>query len=496
MESFVTKIRTNLAGALQMTKMIDGIMMTGDNAANVILVELNRNGTRVRIDPNIHIVGYFIRGDGYTTEVDGEVTEDGAAKVIIPRSAYNVPGNLSIAVRMISGNTKVVIASASCFVNITETDSIIDPDHKIPDVQDLLQYIDELDALKNAMEETEEEVSTSENARVAAEQIRISNETARQTAESGRASAESTRVSNENARQTAESGRVSAESTRVSNENTRKTEETGRANAESTRVSNETARQTAEQTRISAENQRVSNETARQSAETDRVQADADRTTRNDAAIAKIDNMTVAASQNPVGSQPTATISEVSGHKHIAFGIPKGDPGKDFRIKKTFISISQMETYTGSDIEENDFAMIDTGNVEDPDTGKLYCYEPSNTPKWRYIGDLSGAQGIKGETGNGIASVQLNADYTLTITYTDGTSVTTTSIRGEKGDKGDTGNGIAGIDINADDSLTINMTDGTSVTTDPVRGPKGEPGVNSFVCSYDLSEDAINVLLG
>ena len=398
MEFFVQKIKTNLAGALQMTKMIDGIMMTGDNAANVILVELNRNGTIVRIDPGMHIVGYFIRGDGYTTEVDGEVTENGEAKVIIPRSAYDVPGNLSIAIRMISGNTKVVIASANCFVNITETDSIIDPDHKIPDVQDLLQYIDELDELKNTMEETEEEVSTSE--------------------------------------------------------------------------------------------------TARQSAEAERVQADADRTTRNNAAIAKIDNMTVAASQNPTGSQPTATISEVSGHKHIAFGIPKGDRGKDFRIKKTFTSIAQMEAYTGTDIEENDFAMIDTGNVQDSDTGKLYCYEPSNIPKWRYIGDLSGAQGIKGETGNGIATVRLNADYTLTITYTNGTSVTTRSIRGEKGDKGDTGNGIAGIDINADDSLTINMTDGTSVTTDPVRGPKGEPGVNSFVCSYDLAEDAINVLLG
>lgn len=48
-------------------------------------------------------------------------------------------------------------------------------------------------------------------------------------------------------------------------------------------------------------------------------------------------------------------------------------------------------------------------------------------------------QGIQGETGNGIASVRLNADYTLTISMTDGTSYTTASIRGEKGEKGDTG---------------------------------------------------------
>ena len=38
--------------------------------------------------------------------------------------------------------------------------------------------------------------------------------------------------------------------------------------------------------------------------------------------------------------------------------------------------------------------------------------------------------------GNGIQSVTLNEDYTLTIYYTDGTSVTTTSIRGETGASG------------------------------------------------------------
>lgn len=41
--------------------------------------------------------------------------------------------------------------------------------------------------------------------------------------------------------------------------------------------------------------------------------------------------------------------------------------------------------------------------------------------------------------GNGIESVALNSDYSLTINFTDGTSVTTISIRGEKGEKGDKG---------------------------------------------------------
>lgn len=62
-----------------------------------------------------------------------------------------------------------------------------------------------------------------------------------------------------------------------------------------------------------------------------------------------------------------------------------------------------------------------------------------------------GTDGEDGEDGVSIASVVLNADYTLTIMMTDGTSYTTASIRGAqgeqgiqgepgpKGDKGDTG---------------------------------------------------------
>ena len=45
----------------------------------------------------------------------------------------------------------------------------------------------------------------------------------------------------------------------------------------------------------------------------------------------------------------------------------------------------------------------------------------------------------RGNTGNGIASAELNSDYTLTITFTDGTSYTTPSIRGAQGPQGPSG---------------------------------------------------------
>lgn len=53
------------------------------------------------------------------------------------------------------------------------------------------------------------------------------------------------------------------------------------------------------------------------------------------------------------------------------------------------------------------------------------------------IGEWQEVPMIKGDTGNGISSAVLNNDYTLTLTFTDGTTYTTSSIRGEKGEQGE-----------------------------------------------------------
>ena len=139
---------------------------------------------------------------------------------------------------------------------------------------------------------------------------------------------------------------------------------------------------------------------------------------------------------------------------------------------------------------------------------------------------IQGKQGEKGETGNGIANTVLNDDYTLTITFTDGTSYTTpTPIRGEigltgpegprgltgetgatgaqgqQGEKGDTGNGIANTVLNDDYTLTITFTDGTTYKTPSIRGAtgaqgqkgeKGETGSGFKVLGYYATESALS----
>lgn len=83
-----------------------------------------------------------------------------------------------------------------------------------------------------------------------------------------------------------------------------------------------------------------------------------------------------------------------------------------------------------------------------------------------------GPQGEPGQDGNGIKSTVLNADYTLTITFDDGSKYTTTSIRGEPGPQGDVG--PAGPQGEA----------GPEGPAGP-QGPQGEAGKTAFAYAQD-----------
>ena len=154
--------------------------------------------------------------------------------------------------------------------------------------------------------------------------------------------------------------------------------------------------------------------------------------------VEQVTGMTAEAETLPAGSDATASYSDGV----LSFGIPKGDKG------------------------------------EQGERG------PEGPQGPQGIQGPEGPQGETGATGNGIASTVLNPDYTLTITFTDGTSYTTPSIRGAKGDTGDTGatgNGIQSTVLNADYTLTITFTDGTSYTTPSIRGEQGPAGPVSDV---------------
>lgn len=171
-------------------------------------------------------------------------------------------------------------------------------------------------------------------------------------------------------------------------------------------------------------------------------------------------------------------------------------------------------------------AYVDTGSPTRGETGAQGEQGETGETGAQGPEGKQGKQGEKGETGNGIASAVLNDDYTLMLTFTDGTTYTTptpirgaigptgsqgpqgltgetgaTGAQGEQGETGETGNGIASTVLNDDFTLTIHFTDGTSYTTPSIRGAtgaqgkqgeKGDTGSGFKVLGYYTTESALS----
>ena len=96
----------------------------------------------------------------------------------------------------------------------------------------------------------------------------------------------------------------------------------------------------------------------------------------------------------------------------------------------------------------------------------------------------AGSPGQPGADGNGIKAAVLNADYTLTITFDNGTSYTTPSIRGAAGKDGAAGtagkdgsNGKDGISATHRwDGTTLTVTSASGTSSADLKGDKGDKG--------------------
>ncbi len=84
---------------------------------------------------------------------------------------------------------------------------------------------------------------------------------------------------------------------------------------------------------------------------------------------------------------------------------------------------------------------------------------------------------LKGDRGNGIISTLDNGDGTFTITYDDGTTFTTSDLRGANGNDG---NGIASTTDNGDGTFTLTYDDGSTFTTSDLTGPQGVQGIQGL----------------
>ena len=102
--------------------------------------------------------------------------------------------------------------------------------------------------------------------------------------------------------------------------------------------------------------------------------------------------------------------------------------GDAFTIVKTYSSVQAMEDdYNNPEVKTGQFVMIDTGNVQNEEDSRLYL--KGNT-EWKFISDLSGAQGIQG-----LSAYQVAVQHGFEGTEAEWLI----SLKGEKGDQGERG---------------------------------------------------------
>lgn len=143
--------------------------------------------------------------------------------------------------------------------------------------------------------------------------------------------------------------------------------------------------------------------------------------------------------------------------------------GDAFVIVKTYPSIQAMQDdYNNPEVKAGQFVMIDTGNVENEEDSRLYL--KGNT-EWKFISDLSGAQGIQG-----LSAYQVAVQHGFEGTE-DEWLISLKGEKGEtgpKGDKGDTGEKGATGERGPQGLQGERGLQG-------VQGEKGEPGIQGPV---------------
>lgn len=168
---------------------------------------------------------------------------------------------------------------------------------------------------------------------------------------------------------------------------------------------------------------------------------------------------------NLIASNPPKIVNETwymfdeETNEYVSTGIKA--IGDAFTIAKTYASVEAMQAdYNNPEVGIGQFVMIDTGDVDNPEDSQLYL---KGDTEWKFISDLSGAQGIQG-----LSAYQIAVQEGFIGSEEDWIA----SLKGEKGDTGNKGDkGDAG-----EKGDPFVYSDFTPEQLESLKGQKGDPG--------------------
>jgi LysM repeat protein len=139
MAVFETWLNQDLQKPLK-PQVLDGSLFTQDNAGNLVGVVLFNNGEPEEISGTVG--GMILRADGATVAVVDGNSNGNKGWIILPQSAYAVPGQIVIVIKVTNGSTVTTIGAATVGVQKSSTDTIVDPGTIISGIDTLIATID------------------------------------------------------------------------------------------------------------------------------------------------------------------------------------------------------------------------------------------------------------------------------------------------------------------------------------------------------------------
>ena len=117
---------------------LDGNVFSQDNAGNLVGVNVFDNDEPATLSGTVS--ASVIRADGATVAVSGTLSGN-QCYVILPETAYYVPGVISIVIKLTSGTTKTTLCAVVGNVYRSATGTTVDPGTIMPSIQTLLAEI-------------------------------------------------------------------------------------------------------------------------------------------------------------------------------------------------------------------------------------------------------------------------------------------------------------------------------------------------------------------
>ena len=139
---------------------------TGDNNAHSWSVEVLDGGIPADLS-GYSSSAYFIRADGNTVLAEGAISGN-TVSIDLPQSCYSVPGVVSGVLKITKTGSTVTVGAIKFSVSASTTDTLVDPEHIVPSIEELLSILAEIDQIADAEQERVE----AEQGRVAAEEAR------------------------------------------------------------------------------------------------------------------------------------------------------------------------------------------------------------------------------------------------------------------------------------------------------------------------------------